>query len=287
MSKGIFTISIDTELAWGTYDHGGHVRFKGAYDQYRSIIYRLLYLFKKYDISSTWAIVGHLFLDKCECHPGMNIGQDPHWYGSDMVELIQKASPQQEIASHSFLHRVFPHSSKEVIQSDLQKSIALAKEKGIILKSFVFPRNRIDHLDLLYQHGFKAYRYHPQTSSTFFRRGINLLKDMVPITPPRVHVFCDFETPMIAVPSGFHFRYAYGWSRWMIPSIRSLKAKKGLKKAAQEKSLFHIWFHPIDFAWKGQRMFLEFEEVLKMACSLRKESKLDILPMGEIKPWDY
>ncbi|MDP2942084.1 MAG: hypothetical protein Q8O36_01005, partial [Candidatus Omnitrophota bacterium] len=68
--QGIFVISIDTELAWGTFDHGGHIKYNEAYKRYRSIVSKILELFSKYEIRATWAIVGHLFLDACTKESG-------------------------------------------------------------------------------------------------------------------------------------------------------------------------------------------------------------------------
>lgn len=281
MPKGTFIISIDTEMAWGTYDHGGDIRFKDAYDQYRSIIHRILYLFKKYDISATWAIVGHLFLEECGAS---NVTQSPHWFGKDIIRLIKEASPFQEIASHSFSHMVFsdPNISKETVRAEVERCVSIAAQENLSLESFVFPRNQIGHLDLLSEFGFKTYRYHPQGSRGFLYRGIHLLKDMLPITPPVFEVFTEEKTHMTAIPASFHFRYAYGASAWIPPKVRFIKAQKGLEKASKENKIFHLWFHPIDFAWKERKIFLEFEEILKVASSLRKEGKLNITPMKNI-----
>ncbi len=145
--KGIFSISIDTELVWGTFDHGGHIKYEAAYKKYRFIISELLKLFKKYEVAATWAIVGHLFLDRCNkeygklhpdivrpkhhwfrddwfsCDPGTDISSDNFWYGSDIVEMIKGARPRQEIASHSFCHPIFSDKgcSRETAESDIAK----------------------------------------------------------------------------------------------------------------------------------------------------------------------
>src|SRR3954471_20193036 len=75
----VFTISLDFELMWGSFDSGKHRKFvshlardgAGGFRATRAIVERLLALFRKYDVSVTWATVGHLFLDACEEREGV------------------------------------------------------------------------------------------------------------------------------------------------------------------------------------------------------------------------
>ena len=313
-ARGIFTISIDTEMAWGTFDCGGHISFRKAYDQYRPIIQKLLGLFEKYEIQATWAIVGHLFLDRCEKEngivhpnilrprydwypkdwfsedPGTNIQKDSIWYGKDIVEMILRCRTSQDIGSHSFSHIVYsdPKSSKEIVQLDLTQCLMLATEKNIKLKSFVFPRNAIAHLDLLERHGFRAYRSHPELKNVrthhvpLWRRGYILLKDMIPLSPPVHEIVKDTHYSLLNIPASMQFRYMYGLSQFIFPHVRYLKAKQGLKKAVSQKKNFHLWLHPINFAWKSEMLFKEFEKILQYATCLRSQDQLDILSMAEI-----
>ncbi|NLX92012.1 MAG: hypothetical protein GXZ07_10615 [Firmicutes bacterium] len=67
MKKGIFTISLDTELAWGVVDTPKNLmKNLKYYKKSREVIDKLLLLFQQYEISATWAVVGHLFLDTCK-----------------------------------------------------------------------------------------------------------------------------------------------------------------------------------------------------------------------------
>src|SRR4051812_35850623 len=82
--KGVFTISLDFELLWGSFDSGKHRKFiahfardGGAYDATRGIIDRLLALFQNYDMRVTWATLGHLFLAHCEAQNGVKHADMP------------------------------------------------------------------------------------------------------------------------------------------------------------------------------------------------------------------
>ncbi|KPK42873.1 MAG: hypothetical protein AMJ78_00995 [Omnitrophica WOR_2 bacterium SM23_29] len=314
LEKGIFTISIDTELAWGTFDHGGHIKYREAYEKYRFIIARLLELFKGYEISATWAIVGHLFLDSCHkengrlhpdivrpkhnwfpgdwfsCDPGTNLSKDKFWYGSDIVNMIKDAIPQQEIASHSFCHPVFSDKgcSKETAESDIAKCVSLAKEKGIELNSFTFPRNSPGHLDILSKYGFKIFRgkgdvYESNLGPEIIKKTLRLLNDMAASRPPVVMPNIILDKGLIEIPSSMLFRFAYGASKLIPHGFRFKRAKKGIDAAIKQKKIFHLWFHPTSFAWDSENIFREFERILNYASEHQGKKELNIFTLREIR----
>ena len=71
LDKGVFTISLDFELIWGTLDLFGPGTFRQACETERGLIERLLDLFVEFDISATWCILGHLFLESCKSENGV------------------------------------------------------------------------------------------------------------------------------------------------------------------------------------------------------------------------
>ena len=310
--KGIFSISIDTELAWGTFDHGGHIKYSEAYKRCRFIISEILKLFERYRVSATWAIVGHLFLDSCakengrlhpdiirpkhkwfqgdwfSCDPGTDISRDNFWYGSDIVETIKKADPKQEIASHSFCHPIFSDKgcSRETAESDIAECVILAREKGIKLNTFVFPRNSPAHLDILSEYGFRVFRGKDAVSLNLGLRLLNkaalLFNDMLPTVPPVLTPNFVLEDRLIEIKGSMLFRFAHGASRFIPKGVRFKKAKKGIERAIKEKKIFHIWLHPISFAWRTAEMFDEFAAILEYADNRRKEGDLEIRTLQEI-----
>ena len=66
LERGVFTLSLDFELIWGTLDLFGPDRFRRACEVERSVVFdRLLALLEELEISATWCVLGHLFLDRC------------------------------------------------------------------------------------------------------------------------------------------------------------------------------------------------------------------------------
>src|SRR5687767_151845 len=163
--RGIFTISLDFELIWGTLDKRGPYGFKRVCEVERKyVIDRLLDLFVKFRIPATWCVVGHLMLDHCTCENGVKhksifppnhswckdwfahdpCGDEksfPLFYARSLVEKIRDCVVPQEIGSHSFSHVIFGDSgcSVETARSELAASVQAAQELNIELQSFVFP----------------------------------------------------------------------------------------------------------------------------------------------------
>jgi peptidoglycan/xylan/chitin deacetylase (PgdA/CDA1 family) len=180
LNKSIFIISLDTELIWGytAYPLSKVITLmKNDDKKVRGCIDTLLNLFEKHNIPATWAVVGHLFLDHCECEDGIphkdmprfkedwysvdpctDIQRDPLYYGKDVVEKILSNRIEHEIGYHSFSHVVFSECCIEVAEAEVKEGVRLAKEFGVTLKSFVFPENKIGHIDVLKENGFKMYR---------------------------------------------------------------------------------------------------------------------------------
>lgn len=248
MKKGIFCISIDTELLWGRKDIN-YTKFIKKTKKEREIIKKILELFKKYNIPATWAIVGKL-----------KEKGDPMWSGIDIIKDIEKVK-NQEIASHSYSHEIFDRINKKEAEEEIVKNKA---------KSFVFPRNRVKYLDLLKKHGFEAFRGRDRKSWELFH-----------ISKPPTYK-PHFEQGLLNIPGSMYFVSARGIRKYIPYGARLLKSKMGINKAVSRKQVFHLWFHPIDFANETNTLIKEFEEILKYAAGERDSGKLEIKNMNQI-----
>ncbi|MGH9857413.1 MAG: hypothetical protein ACRD4B_06170, partial [Acidobacteriota bacterium] len=182
--RGVFTLSLDFELIWGTLDKRGPNGFRSACEtERRYVIDRLLELFVEFKIPATWCVVGHLMLDHCVCENGVKhssivppkhswvgdwfahdpCGDEkkfPLFYGRSLVEKIRDCSIPQEIGSHSFSHVIFGDvgCSVETARTELAACVQAARDLNIQMHSFVFPRNSIGHLNVLSENGFRIFR---------------------------------------------------------------------------------------------------------------------------------
>lgn len=312
--KGIFTISLDFELIWGTLDHNGLERYgKVCRFEREQVIDRLLNLFVEFDISTTWCIVGHLFLDKCEKVGGIKhpeIVRPAHdwvahdWFefdpnesddensifvGRSLVEKIKNCSVSQEIGSHSFSHVIFSDAgcSRETAVSELEECRRLADEMGIKMRSFAFPRNEVGHLDVLKEYGIDCYRgvephwYELGNYPKKIRKMAHLFDVITAKTPPVVMPEKTSDG-LWNIPGSAIYFPMHGKRRYLPVSVRVKRSLKGLKRAVNEKRIFHLWFHPTNMADEADKMFDGLRQIFQHAARLREEGKLEVLTMSEI-----
>jgi peptidoglycan/xylan/chitin deacetylase (PgdA/CDA1 family) len=314
IAGGILTISIDFELIWGTLDLFGPERFGAACMVERQVVVdRLLALFEELDIPATWCIVGHLFLDRCESvngikHPEIirpkhqwcradwfatdpcgDLTTEPLFYARDLVEKIKASPAHHEIGCHSFSHVIFGDDgcSRASAESEIVACVNAARELGIVLRSFAFPRNRVGHLDVLGRYGFRCYRgpepnwYESTRLPESLRRAARLFEVITASTPPVV-LPQKTEPGLWNIPGSTIYFPRHGLRRFLPAHLRIRKALKGLAEAARCRRIFHLWFHPTNLADGTDVMFDGLGKILARAADLRSRSELEILTMGEI-----
>ena len=151
------------------------------------------------------------------------------------IEQIKK-TPGQEIGTHTFSHFYTLEKNTTIGQfrSDLRSAIAIAKEKGIEIKSIVFPRNQYsdDHIKACLEEGIKIYRgnelsgaYKPisRENENIFRRGIRFADAYINITGHHCHAIPAADK-IINMPA----------SRFLRPYNPKFKMFDGLKAQANK-----------------------------------------------------
>ncbi|OGZ27132.1 MAG: hypothetical protein A2365_00485 [Candidatus Nealsonbacteria bacterium RIFOXYB1_FULL_40_15] len=293
VKRPIFVLSLDVELAWGTFDKNGLKKYSRHFKKTRNAIDSLLDLLKEYEIKATWAFVGHLFLDRCDKNhsdvlrpfyswygkdwhsldPGTDIERDPFWYGKDILLKVKNAWPKQEIATHTFSHVIMDEEcAEETARSQIKKCIELAEEEGIKIKSMVFPRNRVNHTKALGELGIRTFRGYSK------KKRLSRIIDQIFARTPDVFPLKSLvlHDNVLEIKESM-FLTSYDGLRKLIPSgIRVLRAKRGIKKAASDNSMFHLWLHPFNLAG-NPKLLGDLEKIF----ILSKKHGLSSLTMGE------
>lgn len=310
--KGIFILSLDTELAWGQFDLGLTSNMKKYYEDTRECISRLLALLEKYNIQATFALVGHLMLDKCTIEsnvkhpdiirpnyswypkdwftedPASEMTKNSIWYGQDILQKVLNATPKHEIGSHSFSHVIFGAKgcSYECAKSEIRKCVEVAKQQEINLKSFVFPRNSEGYKGILKEEGFKVYR--GDGSEWYKKLRINILKklghiiDEILAITPNTSLPLQDEIGLYNVQGNMLYLSRDGIRRLIPISCRVKKAKKGIDKAIKRGEVFHLWFHPCNLATDKENLLLGINEILKYVREKIDTNQISNLVMGNI-----
>ncbi len=312
LPRGVFTLSLDFELVWGSRDLvQDPTQLEEMSRVTRERVFEpLLRMFARYGVVGTWATVGALFLGEgrveAGClHPdlpgpahtwrpnwmaGVPSGTEaehPAWYGRTLVERLVEEG--QEVGSHAFTHAIFgdPGCSEAVADAELTRAVAVAADMGITLRSLVFPRNVAGHVHLLKKHGFTCWR--GQEAIWYRRPGMptpvtrlahlaDVLRGARPVTTmPRRDAHGLWDIPASAV-----FAPIDGKRRLIPMRQRVRRAQRGIDAAVARRELCHLYIHPINFGRDPDRMLHGLDRVLAHAARRRDAGTLDILPMGEV-----
>jgi peptidoglycan/xylan/chitin deacetylase (PgdA/CDA1 family) len=284
---GALCISIDLELAWGIWDIPSAAYHRRCAEKERAVVGALLERFRSRSVPATWAVVGRL-LDASEGIPDASGYGDHIWYAPDLVDAIRAAPPGHDVGSHSFAHVYFRQLDRERLRADLRAARRTHERHGLAFTSFVFPRNQVAHLDLLAEAGVKVFRgpdlgWHASLRRRVGElpgRGANLLDKLLPIAPgvaePRTH-----PGGLVELPGSMLLLGRDGALRRLVrPEITLLKAKRGLRRAAREGRVFHLWFHPANFYAETDVQLRVLEAILDEACALRERGVLETRTMA-------
>ncbi|MDQ2842054.1 MAG: hypothetical protein M3Y72_13630 [Acidobacteriota bacterium] len=299
-------ISIDLELAWGTFDfeYGPKLLERARWTSDEAIPI-LLGQLEKNGLAATWAIVGFVMLNALSDCPKLTEVHYPHftrpwlsyaeaaaesdfscWFAPRTVNRIRGIKPTQEIGAHSLSHVIFgdPGTPRQRAEEELRLCQSIAHELGIELKSFVFPRNSIDHLDALSQAGFKCYRS-PDVLPLSLR---------IPRGPALSGVACDVlgiaprpvvpidKNGLVEIPGSLMVRDMKAW-RGLIPDrVRLKRLNNGLRVVAEEGGVYHIWLHPESLFHRRPRLEMVLAEFFENAGSMVRSGKLRCLTMGQL-----
>ncbi len=278
---GTFILSLDTEIAWGT-DAVNLPQYAYCFDNYPTILRRLIDLLEQYDIPTTWAVVGQLMLPATD---GRSDNKQPaNWYHAPYVlDWIRSSKTAHEIGTHTFSHIYTddPQTIQAVWEIDLANCLKLHQQFGLPLGSIVYPRNQIKYLDTLSKYGIIAYRGiegHRERE----RRGIaHLLNRALALPPPTYNLqACKVSDKLVNLPAS-QFLLAYDGIRNRIPTAsRVRQARLGLEQAARKNELYHLWFHPFNLG-TSPRMLDALEQILKIVATMREQGKIQVLTMEQ------
>jgi peptidoglycan/xylan/chitin deacetylase (PgdA/CDA1 family) len=304
LERGVAVVSIDTELAWGESHHRDGSAPRRDYSSERVVIDRILAVFDRYDISATWAIVGHLFLDQCaavdgRAHPEIvrpvspssegdwfdidpcsTLATAPEYYGRDIVAAINGCRVQHEIGCHSFSHLIADRCGEDAFGSDLAACRAVAAAEGLDVRSFVYPRNAIGHVDVLGGHGFVSYRGSATAAVASAGRLVRYADRLRPLARSAV-VPVRHPSGVWNVPQTYLFAPA-SRARHVPIGLWARRPIARMRLAARERSLFHLWFHPYNVTAAPDRAVRGLEAICRAAARLRDAGRLDVLTMGAL-----
>ena len=311
--SGIFTVSLDFELYWGVRDKLSLEEYGANVLGAHQAVPRLLELFAQYGVHATWATVGFLFFERKDellknlPNPKPNYADpnlspypvlatlspdDPHYFAPGMVERI-RATPGQELASHTFCHYYALEAGQtaEEFRADLKAAQAVSERRfGAPLRSLVFPRNQANHLEVLCETGFSAYRGNEQgwfygayteEQQTPLRRGFRLLDNYFNLSGHHTYPLPGVRDGLVNIPSS---RFLRPYSPRLAPlePLRLARIARSMEHAAKTNEVYHLWWHPENFGVNLEENLGFLRRVLETFKTLQTRHGMGSLNMGEI-----
>ncbi len=218
---------------------------------------------------------------------------DPYHFGASLVDKIL-ATPGQELGSHTFSHyyTLEPGQGAETFAADIQAAQEAVRPWRVSLKSLIFPRNQVNRacLPLLPQYGLRCYR---GTENAFGRgrdgkrgvlrleRALRLLDTYLPLTGDHTYPLAaaGAQPPYNLKASAFLRPCKPGWP--MLESLRLLRIKRGMTRAAKHGEVFHLWWHPHNLGADQEQNLAGLRSLLKHYRKLAQRYGLRSLNMGE------
>ncbi|MDR2153305.1 MAG: polysaccharide deacetylase family protein, partial [Helicobacteraceae bacterium] len=273
--NGYFIISLDFELMWGVRENRSIDSYGDAILGVHEAMPKTLDIFDRFNINSTIAAVGFLFLknkDEILAHiPAIlprynnanvspygayidnlqNMPEDRYHFAPKIIEEI-KTRNNHEIATHTLSHynALAKGQTIESFRADLSEAIAIANEKGVNIRSIVFPRNQCnaDYLPVCKELGIICYRGRDIYANNKKLRDIDRY---FPLLNDRPYLVSDiFGDEILNIRGSEHYRpniTSLNPFNKLSANVRLKRVKRSMLQAAKNGLIYHIWFHPHEF----------------------------------------
>lgn len=306
-NTGKFIISLDFELFWGVRDKRTIENYGTNILGVQKAIPAMLALFDKYGVKATFSTVGFLFAQNKEelvafCpsvlpdyvdtqlspyHSFDKVGNDekddPYHFGYSLLQQI-KTNGNHEIGTHTFCHYycLEQGQTQEAFKQDLIAAKKIAADKGIAVRSLIFPRNQFneEYLFLCKQVGIDSYRGNPSSwlytgrnknEESLLRRALRFIDTYINLTGHHCHTKEYVLSSSLVNVAASRFLRPYSKKFSFLEWLRLGRIKKAMLHAAKNKKLFHLWWHPHNFGVNLQENINFLEQILVCYQRLQQE----------------
>lgn len=303
---GTFVLSLDLELAWGSWRLGSipDEVFAAGVDVAR----RIDAMARELCLPMTWAVVGALAgigIDEIRgAEPGTNIAQlrptlGPYddelptvdviartpeaWLAPALIESLAASPAGHEIASHTYLHA--RPATGDALVRDIEASRTASPSLREV-STLVFPMDDRRHLDRLGDAGIDAYRgtverwyFRTHGSPRGLGRVVHTAEQAVGARPAsgRVRSSSPVEvtsSAILTIRSGLRRRLPAGRIR--------RRFVDAVDDAVQRRSIYHLWTHPWNLALPESDALDVLTDVLLEVSAQRDRGNLQVATIREL-----
>ena len=313
---GTLVISLDYEMFWGIADFADIQEWAPIVERVHMVVPRLLELFKKHGVHATWATVGALMcedrseflerlpkpiapqtktmLDKLGLMESGNGMFCPEHilFAPELVRMVASCEGQ-EIGTHTFSHYYCddPTSSPIEFAAELAASEKAAKEKGYPFLSAVFPRNQVSDrfVEVLERSTLRCFRgvergWIAKSRPKLGTLGTILwyLDNYIPLARTCSFSRKDVEKigRLMNIRNSRFFK-PYRPQYAFAERLKLWRYKLEMKSAAKRGEIYHIYWHPHNFAENTEINFRQMEELMLHFDRLNRKYGMQSRNMSE------
>lgn len=272
-----FILSLDCEGKWGVADHLSQEHKTGLTDERLLTAYRAIRaLLTEFEIPATFAVTEAFLLPRPRqlALPWDEItrllpyaapaavaieSKDEGWSAPWLKDLIRD---RDELACHGFTHAPWGTLTRE------QASFEIDQCTNGAGRTFVYPRNQVNHVDLLHEAKFVGYRAAPPQRS----RVASLASEMN--LTARSQSRSSTIDP-VEIPSGYFVNWLHGLRRLVPTTITRARARRVIEHAAATGGVAHYWTHPENIA-QSPATLSNLRVVLEEAARSRDQGRLSV-----------
>lgn len=288
-----FILSLDCEGKWGVADHLTPRDHETLSDERLRMAYAgILSALDAFDIPATFAFVGTFSLsadrlralkpalaDFARAVPGylepaladMAEGTNQGWTGDWAVEAVDAARTRHEIGLHGATHIpwTWPGMTPDMARREL--GLIYDARAPILSRTttFIFPRNRGDHPELLDDFGIaglRATREYPNRIASLASE-FNIFEKPEGVPPP---------ARPLSIPAGYFVNWLSGGRKLVPQAVSRLRARRLLERAAETGETVHYWTHPENIASAPATLDL-LRGILAEVAALRDAGRCEVL----------
>lgn len=284
-----FLLSLDCEGKWGVADRlGPAVDEALCENRLRAAYFAILSRLKNAAMPATFAFVGGFAVDRdtLKRWPRREIaarlpfaaaamdrvgrGELDGLVGDWARAAVAESTVGHEIGLHGGVHAPWTGIDAAAAAFDLGLA-ALARPDGTEGSTFIYPRNRVAHLDVLAGAGVAGFRRAPPDRS----RIASLLSEFDVGSPPDDHAE---PADLIALPPGRFVNWRHGARRLVPDRIVRARVRAGLEAAFARSAVIHYWTHPENMAQAPGTLGV-FDVIVEAAAEARARGRCEILTL--------
>lgn len=319
MTNGKFVISLDFELHWGFFDNRPLEECKIQLSHIDEVIDVLLRLSGEYKVHITFATVGMLFantkeeihtyapdlkpnytnpaLDAYKLLDSISDENQKFYMAPHLIRKIREKGTH-EIGTHTFSHYYCSEygQSIEEFQADLTAAISIAKKSNIPLKSIVFPRNQVQqsYLKACEDVGLETYRgncwfnfnNNPRKLKLidYSLKILRMVDSYINISGSNSFLLADYNDKhykLINIPAS-RFLRPYNSQMAFLEPMKIRRIKNAMTQAAKQNKVYHLWWHPHNFANNREDNFKNYLEIMQHYKKLKETYNFESITMQKL-----